>query len=414
MSIALFQFSCIFIIFRQISQISLTTWEMIGLLILGVISYAFLSYAFYLVLVLLLYLSGLRHGLKKKQALACFYSLYTITILTLLGNFLTVIAKSDFMLLALIPITIIVNSLVLKVFHLNLDFLRNNYWQISKTFLTLLNIGLFILCSLQFWSYYYDLAEVRIYLTVGLISLIISLITYLGLKVRLLQEKQLQQNQQSQLEQLIQYTNQIESLYNEVRGIRHDYTNMVASLGHSIDQSDLEAIKTIYEQVLRQASQQLQSPKYDLINLANIESAALKGLISAKIIAAQSKNISLQVEVTPNFTPVGINLLDLVRILSILLDNAIEAAEATPTPQINIALIAENTKQVLVIQNTCATSPLKQQKLFKRGFSTKGENRGLGLAIIQELMLKYDNLSLNTQYTAPFFTQELIITKEVD
>ncbi|WP_311736327.1 GHKL domain-containing protein [Lactiplantibacillus plantarum] len=54
--------------------------------------------------------------------------------------------------------------------------------------------------------------------------------------------------------------------------------------------------------------------------------------------------------------------------------------------------------------------PLWQLK--KAGCSTKGDNRGLGLANLQEIIDKYPRVILETTYTNVVFLQKIIIGED--
>ena len=45
-------------------------------------------------------------------------------------------------------------------------------------------------------------------------------------------------------------------LYGEIRAFRHDYLNILTSLKLSIEHEDLNAIREVYENVLRESGQQ--------------------------------------------------------------------------------------------------------------------------------------------------------------
>jgi two-component system, LytTR family, sensor histidine kinase AgrC len=54
---------------------------------------------------------------------------------------------------------------------------------------------------------------------------------------------------------------------------------------------------------------------------------------------------------------------------------------------------------------------LDVKKIQKKGFSTKGNNRGFGLAITNQILSKYTNVLHNTFAEDSMFKQELIIKK---
>ena len=99
------------------------------------------------------------------------------------------------------------------------------------------------------------------------------------------------------------------------------------------------------------------------------------------------------------------NIIDLSRVVGILLDNAIEGAKATERPYIKLALInKENSVSMILVNSTTKDTP-PIHVIYKKGFSTKGNNRGLGLNNLKEIIGKYNNVSLDTIIEANEFTQ---------
>ena len=71
--------------------------------------------------------------------------------------------------------------------------------------------------------------------------------------------------------------------------------------------------------------------------------------------------------------------MDLVRIMSVLLNNAVEGSADSYKKQMEVAVIKMETETVIVIQNSCKMTMTPSGDLFALGFSTKGRNRGVGL-----------------------------------
>ena len=203
--------------------------------------------------------------------------------------------------------------------------------------------------------------------------------------------------------------NNIEELYNELRSFRHDYINILRSLKLGIDTHDLPAIEQIYNQVLKDSGQALNQSKYDLGRLSNIHSDALKSVLSAKFLEAQSKGIEIGLEVTQEIKPQGMELLDFITIVSILADNAMEAAVETSHPVVSFAFLEQEGRQIFIVENTIKEPSISSDNIFKKGFSTKGENRGLGLSNVQNIISHYPNVSLRTTSHDHSFRQELEI-----
>lgn len=77
------------------------------------------------------------------------------------------------------------------------------------------------------------------------------------------------------------------------------------------------------------------------------------------------------------------NTVELSRIIGIIVDNAIEASENLEEPLINIAFIDNEEAVTFIVMNKCSDDIPKIHELFEQGFSTKGDNRGLGLSTLK-------------------------------
>nr|WP_269814012.1 GHKL domain-containing protein [Staphylococcus canis] len=105
-------------------------------------------------------------------------------------------------------------------------------------------------------------------------------------------------------------------------------------------------------------------------------------------------------------------LIDLSRALGIIMDNAIEASSQVEEPMIQIAFIKTDSSVLIIIMNKTPKDMPKLHTLFKEGFSTKGDNRGLGLSTLKEITDNTDNVLLDTTIENQYFIQKLEIMNE--
>ena len=210
------------------------------------------------------------------------------------------------------------------------------------------------------------------------------------------------------------YTDEIVKLYNEIRGFRHDYAGMLVSMQMAIDSEDLQEIDRVYNEVLVKANQKLRSEKYTYFDLNNIDDSALRSLIAQSIIYARNSGVEFTLEVKDVITRLSMDLLDLVRIMSILLNNAVEGAADSYLKQMEVAVIKMDFETVIVIQNSCKITMTPSEDLFALGFSTKGRNRGLGLNNVKEILDKYDNIILETEMKDNTFRQIIRFKREFE
>ena len=210
------------------------------------------------------------------------------------------------------------------------------------------------------------------------------------------------------------YTDEIVGLYNEIRGFRHDYAGMLVSMQMAIDSEDLQEIDRVYNEVLVKANQKLRSEKYTYFDLNNIEDSALRSLIAQSIVYARNNDVEFTLEVKDIITRLAIDLLDFVRIMSILLNNAVEGAADSYLKKMEVAVIKMDFETVIVIQNSCKITMNPSEDLFALGFSTKGRNRGLGLNNVKEILDKYDNIILETEMEDNTFRQIIRFKREFE
>jgi len=97
-------------------------------------------------------------------------------------------------------------------------------------------------------------------------------------------------------------------------------------------------------------------------------------------------------------------------VIGILLDNAIEAAIKCEKPSMKVAVINKENSVLFVIINSIYEEVLIY-KIYEKGYSTKGENRGLGLYNLKQITGKYTNVSIDTIVENGEFKQLLEIAK---
>ena len=87
--------------------------------------------------------------------------------------------------------------------------------------------------------------------------------------------------------------------------------------------------------------------------------------------------------------------MDLVRALGILLDNAMEEVSGNGG-DISLMILREERLLTFVVETTACTIEVSMAELYREGYTTKGEGRGLGLSSYRKLIDKYSNVSSQT------------------
>ena len=221
--------------------------------------------------------------------------------------------------------------------------------------------------------------------------------------------RELEKIKDSQISSMSIYSEHIESLYKEIKSFRHDYTNILVSLNESIKNRDIDGIESIYNSVLLDSDKTFYNTHYDIANLVNLENLAMKSIISAKMFEAQSKQIRLSIEIEKVIkAPSGIDLIELLKILAIFLDNAIEASLESSAPEISFVYFQEENRKIMIIENSTKQEKINTKVIFNYGYSTKGSSRGVGLANVYEIISTYSRVYLKTYSNQYKFRQELV------
>ncbi|MFC3928290.1 sensor histidine kinase [Streptococcus caprae] len=237
--------------------------------------------------------------------------------------------------------------------------------------------------------------------------LFVTGLIYLNYKSKDLMAMELQAAKDSQLADLTRYSQHVEALYGELRSFRHDYSNVLVSLNLAIKDRDIDQVEQIYQSVMANSDKAFYESKYDIAKLANLQDPAVKSLVSAKLMTAQAQGVTISVEIEEPIGPPDIDLLEFIQILSIFLDNAIEATVKADKPALLLAYFQEGKDKILVIENSTAEASVNTRQIFADGYSTKGTNRGIGLANVRTILSKYPKASLETQSYKHRFSQVL-------
>jgi len=213
--------------------------------------------------------------------------------------------------------------------------------------------------------------------------------------------------------QLKDYTNMIETMYSDLRSFKHDYLNILSTLETYIEKQDIVGLKNFYYNELLPESNIIISKDISLSLLSHIKISPLKALLSSKFTTAHSHGIKVSIELIDDIEHVNMSTIDICRIIGILLDNAIEASVLCDNKFIHFAMVKTDNQTILNISNSCLSSTPPIHKLYTKNFSTKGENRGIGLNNIKDIINKrYNNVLFNTSIDNCVFKQELIINNK--
>ena len=185
------------------------------------------------------------------------------------------------------------------------------------------------------------------------------------------------------------YRTEFQSLIASVRSLRHDFSNHVQVV-HGLLKLGESAKALEYLTSLSKEVHSIESMELDVTH------PGLSVLLETKRLAAQNYNIDIKLDISPDSFDT-IKTTDLIKLLSNVIDNAIEATtELTEQDRrMNITCKTDEGMYIFAVTNTGPMISLEDKRnIFISGYSTKkkkkGRERGQGLFIVKDLVERYN------------------------
>ncbi|OMP92391.1 quorum-sensing sensor histidine kinase AgrC [Staphylococcus haemolyticus] len=416
--LAFFQGFLLFLIAKIILDISYTKRDYLAILVV-IIPSAFLF--IYLGSISILYLLiGCGLILYTKVKLYSLIAVLSSAILMFFSNFLgflfvVLVEKhtQNYVIISFSYIVIFFAISLVVAFSVQilLKKLMQSYLSINKTYLTIISLVLvlsFIILYVYSQIPNINNSSLKMYglIFIGIILFFTVLIIFIS--NYMIKELRYKRNME-EIETYYEYTLQIESINNEMRKFRHDYVNILTTMSEYIREDDMPGLRQYFNENIVPMKDNLQMKSIKINGTENLKVRAIKGLVTTKILQAQEKNIPISIEVPELVEHIEMNTIDLSRIIGIITDNAIEASETLEDALIRIAFINTDSSVMFIVMNKCKEDMPRIHELFQERFSTKGENRGLGLSTLKEITDSTENVLLDTTIENGYFIQKVEI-----
>lgn len=285
------------------------------------------------------------------------------------------------------------------------------YREIDRSVMLVMSLAFCCLMMTELVSMSDDSTYALPLLWIGLCTVIVMIqVIYIRLLVKSISVKEEMRLQENDLQQLTEYNRELENNMENIRNIKHDIKNLFLTMGGFVDKSGDEEMKVFYaENIVPFANQELQ--KNDLyMKLSNVHDESMKSFLYFKIMQGIDQNVDmdLQVQLDNTDNSFCMGQIDLIRILGILLDNAMEEAKICNGTVVT-SIKEDEREYVFSISNT--VRPQTREKGVIPGTTDKGLGRGNGLLIVNKLIRKYKNVLLNSFFKEERFVQCLRIEK---
>ncbi len=192
---------------------------------------------------------------------------------------------------------------------------------------------------------------------------------------------------------------EVDNMYRQMRGWRHDYRNHIQTMKVHAANGDMDAIKAYLDE--------LDDDLATVDTVVKTGNAMADAILNSKISLARAKFIAVECDA---HIPVKLSMseIDLCCIIGNLFDNAIDASVKLPAEKRVIRVYMDMKGAQLYISFTNLTAEKKMAKVGGVFRSTKGDGHGFGLVRIDNIVERLGGyLSRNSEDGA--FTTEILI-----
>lgn len=202
-----------------------------------------------------------------------------------------------------------------------------------------------------------------------------------------------------QNELLKRHYEEVENMYRQVRGWRHDYKNHIQVMKNHLEAGEYDLLRSY-----------LKTLNDDLIEIDTVlktGNVMADAILNSKLTLAKNKGINTSATAKLPET-LSVSQTDFCVIVSNLMDNAIEAVLQIPDEEkrfVRVYVGIFKGQLYISVSNSVGT---ELRKIAKSYYTTKGEGHGFGLKRIDKIAAKYGGY-VNRQDEGDVFATEVML-----
>lgn len=180
--------------------------------------------------------------------------------------------------------------------------------------------------------------------------------------------------------------------FDEIIRLKHYFIRLLRYYNKYLETNDIESFKSAIEKNILPVEKSLSEEKTkDMLRF--ISSPLLKDLLLQFISDTEQYHIDFKLELDQPILNIGMEELDLFKILSIYIENAVEEVSSQKKGFIHILITKVQDKLIFKISNSISNKRIQKQSF------------GKGLHIVKEIIGKYSNVDVATNMTDEIYIQ---------
>lgn len=198
----------------------------------------------------------------------------------------------------------------------------------------------------------------------------------------------------------------LEDMYDTTRMFRHNYKNTMMMLKGYCDNGDYGELSEKINDLTDEIND------FDLvgrkINILKIEDSALRNLIMLKMITAEKAGVMFNMKISGTRFK-EFEKIDMMNVIGILIDNAIEAAQESDEKEMEMEMRAYEKRESITVINSFKTKP-DINHIFDKNYSTKNKE-GLGLYYANKTLRKKKDVDFVAKCRDDYFIVSIEVSK---
>ncbi len=183
------------------------------------------------------------------------------------------------------------------------------------------------------------------------------------------------------------YEESYKNLIDDIRLKQHEFDNHISAIFSQ--HATCKTYEELVEQQRGYCESILDDNKYE--KLLKAENSVLIGFLYGKFLEAEKQNIRVEYDIRCGELHTRLPMHKIVEITGDLLNNAMDALKDAEDKRMYISIMEKLGVICMEVRNVHEELSEEQiHKMFQKGYSGKGENRGLGLYNIKKLGQDYD------------------------